>query len=258
MISKSDIKHLRSLKQKKYREKYNEFLIEGFRVIKFALESDSQLKTLFLTDRFNSSYSSDPIMDKIKNKIESIKIIDEKIMRKITNTETPSGISALCSLPKLNRDIKSLNGPGLFLDSIADPGNLGTICRTALWFGVNNIILSEKCVDPFNPKVLRGGMGSHFFLKFYSISIKNLSENNYKIIGTDTLGIPINEYNWEKTDKWVLVLGGEAQGISQENRILLDETISIPKYGHGESLNVAISGAILLSGLSGCFHDKNL
>ncbi len=247
MIYKSEIKHLYSLKQKKYRKKTGEFLIEGTRIITSALESVSFLKTIFITEHFKNSNSSKHVLDKIKKGDIPLKIIDEQTMKIFTDTENPSGISALCPLPELKLNINDFIGPGLFLDAISDPGNLGTICRTTAWFGVQNVILSPNCVDPFNPKVVRAGMGAHFHLNFYNISLKDLSENNYEIIGAGASGIPIHEFKQQNKKNWILVLGNEAHGISKENQALLNETISIPKYGAGESLNVAISAGILLS-----------
>jgi len=254
MISKSEIKHLHSLKQKKYREKYGEFMIEGTRIITSALESENTLKMVFVTEQFKDSVSSNPVLEQANKKNIPNKIVDEKTMDKITDTENPAGISAVCSLPKLKSSLNHFTGPGLFLDGISDPGNLGTIFRTASWFGITNIVLSPDCVNPFNPKVVRGGMGAHFHLSFYQVPLKSLSENNYEIIGTDITGTPVQKFKQKNSQNWILVLGSEAHGISEENRNFLDESISISKYGDGESLNVAVSAGILFYSLF--YHEK--
>ena len=254
MISKSEIKHLHSLKQKKYREKYGEFMIEGTRIITSALESENTLKTVFVTEQFKDSISSKPVLEQVKKRNIPNKIVDEKTMDKITDTENPSGISSVCSLPKLKSSLNDFNSPGLFLDGISDPGNLGTICRTSAWFGVTNIVLSQDCVNPFNPKVVRGGMGAHFNLNFYQVPLKSLSENNYEIIGADITGTSVQKFKQKNSQNWILVLGNEAHGISEQNRPYLNETISIAKYGDGESLNVAVSAGILFYSLF--YHEK--
>ncbi len=256
MISKSEIKYLNSLKHKKYREIHSEFLIEGQRIISSALEIDNSIKAVFFTERFKNSSTFKSVLEQIKKNCIPVKIVDEKTMNKITDTENPSGISAVCSLPKLKSSLNDFTGPGLFLDSISDPGNMGTICRTAAWFGVTNIVISQDCVDPFNLKVVRGGMGAHFHLNFYRIPLKTLSEKNYEIIGADFSGISLNDFKQKNENKWILVLGSEAHGISEDNRKYLDETISIPKYGEGDSLNVAVSAGVLLSSLA-CAGTKS-
>ena len=124
---------------------------------------------------------------------------------------------------------------------------MGTLLRTSVWFGIQNIILSKQCVDIYNPKVVRSGMGAHFYLK----SISNLSLDTFReshtIIGADQNGNSIN--NFEIETPWVLILGNEAHGLSKNNKELLDYIISIPKVGYGESLNVAVAGGIIIEHL---------
>lgn len=247
MISKAEIKYLNSLKHKKYREKHGVFLIEGPRIISSALEFNNSIKTVFFTERFKKNLSYKSVLDKIQTNQISKNIIDENAMDVITETENPSGIVALCTMQDLQKNLTGFTGPGIFLDKISDPGNFGTICRTAAWFGINHIFISQYCVDPFNPKAVRSGVGAHFQLKFFQVGLKTLSEKKIDIIGTDVTGTPVQECKGKNMKKWVVVLGNEAHGISDENKPYLDKIVSIPKHGFGESLNVATSAGIILS-----------
>tara|TARA_Y100000588_G_scaffold393231_2_gene508279 strand:- start:91300 stop:92055 length:756 start_codon:yes stop_codon:yes gene_type:complete len=247
MISKAEIKYLNSLKYKKHREKHGVFLVEGHRIISSALEFDNSIETIFLTERFKKPLSSRSVLEKIQTSQIPKKIIDEKEMNIITETETPSGIAALCTMQNLKTNLTEFAGPGIFLDKISDPGNFGTICRTASWFGVNHVFLSQHCVDPFNPKAVRSGAGAHFHLRFYQVDLKTLSEKKFDIIGTDITGTPVQEFKRKNINNLVVVFGNEARGISDKNRPYLDKIVSIPKHGFGESLNVAAAAGIILS-----------
>jgi TrmH family RNA methyltransferase len=252
MISISKIKYFRSLKYKKYRELSNEFLIEGTRIISSALEANTFLKTVLITDTFKDSPSSQNILKDLDNVGISIKVVNNKTMKSIATTEHPPGIAGVCSLPETQNNFINTKQPFIFLDTISNPGNIGTILRSASWFGIRNVALSPNCVEPFNPKSIRAGMGAHFHLNFQENTLlKTFVKENYWIIGSSPSGS--SYLKWEnplKKKNWVLVLGNEANGISEENQALLNEIISIPKYGTGESLNVATSAGILLSHLT--------
>ena len=252
MISKSKIKHLRSLKHKKYRELSNEFLVEGTRIVFSALEAQTVLNAVLVTDLYRDSPSSKHILTDIEKSGVSIININGKTMKSIATTEHPSGIAGVCSLPETQNNFIHTRQPFLFLDTISDPGNMGTILRSASWFGIQNIAFSPNCVDPFNPKSIRAGMGAHFYLNFQkNSSLKTFIKENYWIIGASPSGSSyLKLKNSLRKKEWVLVLGNEADGISEKNQTLLSNTISIPKFGVGESLNVATSAGILLSHLT--------
>ena len=230
----------------------NEFLIEGTRIISSALEANTFLKTVLITDAFKGSPSSQNILEDLDKVGISIKVVNNKTMKSIATTEHPSGIAGVCSLPETQNSFIHTKQLFIFLDTISDPGNMGTVLRSASWFGIRNVALSPNCVDPFNPKSVRAGVGAHFHLNFQENTLlKTFVKENYWIIGSGPAGS--SYLKWENTlekNKWVLVLGNEATGISEENQALLNETISIPKYGTGESLNVATSAGILLSHLT--------
>ena len=251
MISKAKIKYFRSLKYKKYRKLNNDFLIEGARIVSAALEANTSLKTVFITDVFKGSASSQHILKDLDRVKISIKVVNNRTMKSIATTEHPPGIAGVCSLPEPQNNFIQTKQPFIFLDTISDPGNMGTVLRSASWFGVQNVALSPNCVDPFNPKSVRAGMGAHFHLNFQENTLlKTFVKENYWLIGSSPSGTSYTDWkNPSKKKKWVLVLGNEGSGISKENQALLNDTISIPKYGAGESLNVATSAGILLSHL---------
>ena len=252
MISKSKIKYFRSLKHKKYRALRNEFLIEGTRIVSSALEANTFLKTVLITDAFRNSPSSQNILKDLDKVGISIKVVNNKTMKTIATTEHPSGITGVCSLPETQNSFFHTRQPFIFLDTISDPGNMGTILRSASWFGIQNIALSPNCVDPFNPKSIRAGMGAHFYLNFQeNSSLKTFVQENYWIIGSSPSGSSYLKLETPlKKKEWVLVLGNEANGISDEIKQLSKHQISIPQFGetkNTESLNVATATAILLS-----------
>ena len=141
---------------------------------------------------------------------------------------------------------KMLTNNCLYLDRLSDPGNVGTLLRSAAWFGVKNIALSKECADVFNPKVVRGAMGAHFLLTIVrNMDLSEFVNDEYCIIGADQNGSSIYDFKNNK-DKWVLVIGNEANGISKASRKNIQHFLSIPAIGSGNSLNAAVAGSILI------------
>jgi TrmH family RNA methyltransferase len=184
MISKSDVKFIKSLAYKKYRKIYKSFIIEGERLVSEAVQSKIIISQVYITDEFIAKPHHNSLMDLIAEQAIVTNFISEKEMIGICDTVSPSGILALCKPPdSLNINInKSENW--LYLDEIQDPGNLGTLLRSADWFGIGNIALSKNCIDIYNPKVLRGGMGAHFRLSIHeNILLNTFKEGQHTIIG---------------------------------------------------------------------------
>ena len=151
MISKTDIKKLSKLSTKKGRNEYNLYLIEGLRIIRSALRAQVLINRIFVTARFEESVDYQSISNRF-NKMLKPEIIDEKTMKQITQTVNPSGILAVCSLPKITELPSTIASNWLYLDKIADPGNLGTLLRSAAWFGTTQVALSPHCADPLIQK----------------------------------------------------------------------------------------------------------
>jgi len=245
MISKTDIKQLTRLSTKKGRNEYGLYLIEGLRIIRSALRAQAPINRIFVTTRFEESVNYQSMSNRF-NKILKPELIDEKTMKQITQTVNPSGILAVCSLPKITELPSTIASNWLYLDKIADPGNLGTLLRSAAWFGTTQVALSPHCADPFNPKVMRGGMGAHFSLQMVTnCDLRQFKSSDHLIIGADHRGISIVDFN-NNAKNWVLVIGSEAHGISKENSNYIEYSLSIPANGSGNSLNAAVAGSIML------------
>ncbi len=238
MIRRNQVKLIRSLQQKKFREEHGLFIVEGLRSIQEALRANASIESIFWTEAFSEKNSNHMnTISAVQN--ESILMAE---MKQLSPSTTPPGVLAVCKIPIF--DSPDMNRNFIYLDHISDPGNMGTILRTALWFGIHNIVLSEACIDPFNPKVVRGAMGAHFHISWIG-TMPLCAFTDYTVLGADYRGNSILAVK-KIPDKWVLVMGSEAHGISSDVHDELDQLIAIPKVGTGESLNVGVSMGILL------------
>ena len=239
MISQKQVK---SLHLKKYRSLNNQFIVEGSRSVSSAIDAKAIIDSVFYTLDF--SKKNPTLLEKV-NRIPS-KIVSSKEIRKLSPSANPSGILATCKIPNFEPFNKNKNI--IFLDNVSDPGNLGTILRTALWFGIDQIGYSSKSIDPYNPKVVRSAMGAHFSISWLGeLSLDDIK--GYKILGADHRGKSIHTINIDN-QRWALIMGSEAEGISKSTHSHIDELIGIPKVGEGESLNVGVSMGILLHELT--------
>ena len=235
MLTAHKIKILQSLDKKKFRQKYNLFLVEGNKTIKEIPTSHYLI---------NEIYSINPSELSLGNL--SATEISPTELKKISFLQHPKDSVAVCELRE--ELVETESGVQLILDGIQDPGNLGTIIRLADWFGISQIICSEDTADFYNPKVIQSSMGSFLRVNIVYQDLENyLSENQQPIIGTDMDGISFYEY--EFPEKFNLVLGNEGNGIRPEIENLLTDKIAIPRFGKSkatESLNVAMSAGIIL------------
>ena len=236
-MSLNSAKLVRSLHHKKYRKSHNKFILEGIRAIDFANNNSTEFSLIIHTKKI--SKQNPKLISKIKCK--SIEIVSAKEMDKLSPSKSPSGILAVASM--INYGQFNNNNNLVYLDKISDPGNMGTIIRTAAWFGVYQIALSPGCIDPYNPKVVRSAMGSHFSLNW--MGEKDISTlKNYKLIAADQNSK--NNKLDKLIDKWALVMGSESHGLSKKTLSYVDQRIGINKIGSGESLNVGVAMGILL------------
>ena len=235
MLTAHKIKILQSLDQKKFRQKYNLFLVEGNKTIKEIPSSGYRIKEIF-------SVNSDSLA------VESSLItkISPSELKKISFLQHPKDSVAVCEL-KEERVVEN-NLAQLVLDGIQDPGNLGTIIRLADWFGIPQIICSEDTVDLYNPKVIQASMGSFLRVNLVYQNLENfLHESDAAIIGTDMDGVSFYDYPFPT--QFNLVLGNEGNGIRPEIEKLLTDKITIPRFGKSqatESLNVSMAAGIIL------------
>lgn len=232
MISKNQIKNITRLQQKKYRQQEGLFIAEGVKVINEFLNSTFKLVDLFTTKTFN---------------VENETLITEAELKKISALKTPNTALAVFEIPKLS--LIESKGLIVALDALRDPGNLGTIIRLCDWFGVKQLLCSKETVDCFNPKVVQATMGSLTRVNVFYIDLNHyLEETKQTVFGAFMDGE--NVYASNLPADGILVLGNEANGISQSIEKQVNQRISIPRFGDlqaTESLNVATAGAILLS-----------
>ena len=239
------IKKIQSLKRGKYRLEYSQFFIEGKRLVKSALESGAKIENVYYTDSFKNDNPG--LIQTIEQAGFALEQIATKQLEKFSFTQSPAGIAAVCNFTDIgNPDINQHKW--LYLFQVSDPGNMGTLFRSAAWFGFTHIALSPDCVDPFNPKVVRAGMGAHFGLSIHSNIELNLFADSHTLIGADHRGNDVSDF--KSPEKFVLILGSEAHGLSKDIQGILDQTIAIEKTGFGESLNVGVAGAILMEKLA--------
>mgnify|MGYP000553959300 FL=1 len=233
-LSKNHIKLITSLSQKKYRQKHKLFVVEGVKVVQEFLNSSYELEIVFSTD---TDFSS-------TNKF--IEVTDQEL-KKISSLKNPNKVLAIFKIPNQINPI--MGGLILALDSINDPGNLGTIIRLCDWFGIEQLVCSNETVDCFNSKVVQASMGSLTRVAVSYLDLKKYLQNaSVPIFIADMDGL--NVYKTKLPDSALLVLGNEANGISDDIKQLVTTKVTIPRYGafqQTESLNVATASAILLS-----------
>ena len=235
MISKRQIKIITSLQQKKYRKLAGLFVAEGKKVIQEFLNSSFELDTLFTTDENLFTSNS------------KVTLISEAELKKISFLKTPNKALALFKISE--PVLIEKKGLIVALDEVRDPGNLGTIIRLCDWFGVKHLICSEATVDCYNPKVIQATMGSLTRVNVVYTDLKNyLSETNLPVFGAFMDGN--NVYKTKLPKDGILVMGNEANGVSEEISTFITEKIAIPRFGEiqqTESLNVAMATGILLN-----------
>jgi TrmH family RNA methyltransferase len=241
------------LRMKKYRDEWKIFMVEGTRLCQEALHSGWHVEAAFCSESFRSSESYKAFEKQLKKTSRPVTALKESSFKQLADTDQPQGILLVISIPTVN-NTQPLNFSGnrlvLILDGLRDPGNMGTLIRSADWFGVSLIISSPDSVDYYNTKVVRASMGSIFHLKLtvsenISETILNLKAQKFQVISTSPAS---KKYLTDIRIKSpvALILGGEAEGISHDLQKIADENIAIKKYGQAESLNVSVANDILL------------
>ena len=251
MISKNQIKVAKSLKHKKFRSQHSLFLVEGYRNCIELLKSDYTIQQFFYTEESIQSSRNAKLISEFKRSAVECEIVSMSEMSSISDSVTDQGMVAIVHLPGEDEtpNLNEMNDV-LCLESISDPGNLGTIIRTAAWFGIDSIFLSSDSVDRFNPKVVRSSAGAIFQIPIFVMSDLNDILNKSSEIGfTKIATVPSggkNIYEYEFPARSIILFGSEANGLSDNLMSKADMIISIPPKGRGESLNLAISCGIVL------------
>jgi TrmH family RNA methyltransferase len=245
MISKNKIKFIQSLERKKEREETGLFIAEGVKLINELLKANFQLETIISTDEG---------LPLLEHPGTEVILTSEVEMKKISLLKTPSQILAIVKQPKEQQLSSPLpNDFILALDTIQDPGNMGTIIRLASWFGIRTIVCSNDSVECFNPKVVQATMGAiaHVAIKYTHLPdlLPLALKENRTVYGTFLEGESI--YTSPLDNNGIIVLGNEGKGISNEVERFITKKISIPSFSNGnkniESLNVSIAAAIVCS-----------
>lgn len=250
MISKEKIKQIKKLHSKKWRTESWLFLVEGRKMILELLQSDWKecIQELYMSEKlFEEIVASFPFQGREFKR--ELCVWDTETLSKITTLESNNDGVAIVKQKTSQRNTAQNSWWTLVLDGIRDPGNMGTILRTASWFGIKNIICSEDSVELYNPKVVSATMGAMFHLNIYNENLENFYKNSILPIYTTELGWK-NFWEIVFPKSWVLVMGSESHGISEISRTYMTQWVLIPKLGYWESLNVWIATWILLSHIS--------
>ncbi|EHJ51717.1 TrmH family RNA methyltransferase [Streptococcus macacae] len=235
--SNSLLKKTKKLLRKKYRK--HSYLIEGWHLFEEAQRSHAAILRIFVTEDLAS---------KVKQ-LPNVFIVKEELLKDLSESKTPQGIIAEIAFPKWEMEL-ALKGRFLVLEDVQDPGNVGTMIRTADAAGFDAVFISEKTADIYNQKTLRSMQGSHFHLPIYRVSvlntIKDLQDSGVQIIATTLAKNSVNYKTITAPESFALVMGNEGQGISLEMAQAADVLAHIGMPGKAESLNVAVAAGIFL------------
>lgn len=247
-INNPTVKNWRKLQKKKEREKTNSYLIEGFHLIEEAIKyQEKSIHKVMIREDLVKNVEVKEILKNFEK--DQIVVITKQIADGISTTETNQGVFAEMKISESTFP-NEITAPFLLLDAVQDPGNVGTMIRTADAAGFQGVILGKGTVDLYNDKTLRAAQGSHLHLEIFQGNliefIKEFKENNLPIVGTE-LNSETKSYKKLKVDtNFGLVVGNEGNGVSNEVLELVDQNVYIPMKGHAESLNVAIAASILM------------
>jgi TrmH family RNA methyltransferase len=244
MLSKSQIGFIKSLHQKKYRKENGLFIVEGMKTLMEFFSSKYQIQSIYYLPQYQS------LLPKLPSNIKLFEVNNAEL-EKISTLQAPQGVLALLSVPG-NEEIppESLKSSfSMVLDGVQDPGNMGTIIRTADWFGFKHIICSANTVEVFNPKTVQATMGSLARVDICYVDLPEyLQRITVPVYAAMLDGESIYKVEWQQ--EGLVALGNEGKGISDEVAKLISRRITIPRVGAAESLNVSISAAIICAEIS--------
>lgn len=238
------IKEIRKLSEKKYRQKYEQFLIEGFRFVSEALCSDFDVEYIFILEEKQDKLA---LYEIEKNTSENTKMIlvSQSVLNSICDTLSPQGIVAVVKNKKFT--IKDEDGFYVLCDEVQDPGNMGTIIRSAHAAGALGLIVTKGVVDIYNQKTLRATMGSIFHVPIIETfeTVLELKDDGFKLL-VSSLEAKDDFYDVDLTGKLIISVGNEGNGVSTKVRDLADLLVKIPMPGKAESLNVGVAASIMM------------
>ncbi|MEW4354409.1 RNA methyltransferase [Streptococcus pneumoniae] len=234
------VKNTKKLHQKKYRK--DSYLIEGWHLFEEAVKAGADIKRIFVLEAYQ---------DKVAD-FTQVVLVTQEVLADLADSKTPQGIVAEIALEKPVLP-QTLNGKYLFLEDVQDPGNVGTIIRTADAAGFDGVFLSKHSADLYNLKTLRSMQGSHFHVPIYRMDTSDILDlaraSRLSILAT-TLAQDSVDYRTLTNQEFLLVMGNEGQGISSDVAKAADQLVHISMKGQAESLNVAVAAGILIFALS--------
>ena len=256
------IKEIKALKEKKYRDRKGLYFIEGIRFIEEALKEKELINKVLVSEKITEVKGGSEILKQLEEAdSRNVYTVPDKLYLEVTDTENPQGILAVMS--KKSVGIESVYDDKNFfvvLDSIQDPGNMGTIIRTADAAGATAVIVSKGCVDVYNPKVLRSTMGSIFHIPIcYCENIleglQSLKEKGITLCAAHLDGEK-SYFDLNNKDNIAVIIGNEANGISDSVAAISDELVKIPMEGKSESLNASVAAGLLIYEVLRCRMQK--
>ena len=245
MLSKSQISFIKSLHHKKFRKETQLFLVEGIKSVVEFLNSPYKIKIVYYTADIDKKFLTLLMQNNI-----STDLISQQDLQRISALNSSTSVVAIIEMGIHTIDVAYLQGKySLVVDGVQDPGNMGTIIRTADWFNIHQIICSENCVDVYNPKVVQASMGS---LARIPITYTDLSVMLSQVASLPVYGALLHGqavYETQFMEQGIILVGNEGNGISLNLQPYITQAITIPKFGKAESLNVAIATSIICSEL---------
>ena len=243
-LSNEKIKEAAKLSQKKYREESGFFLAEGLKTIQAAYDNNYEIERIFVLEEKANDY------DFIKEKII---IVSHEVMKKISTTDSATTAIAVIKSKRFDEEIFKKMNKILLLENVKDPGNLGTIIRSAVAFGIEGLIFCGECVDIYNTKVLRSTVGTAFMLPWCKVNVKEIKclLPSHEIISTtlrDTKTYSLE--NIQVPQKYVIAFGSEASGITEDMARISDKFLKIEHSPKVESLNLSVAASIVLWALN--------
>lgn len=235
------IKKIIKLKNKKYREEFGLFVAEGERSVKDAVASDFTVDAVIMSEAYYAQHET-------QFTEQTVVVTTDKIFQQLCDTKTPQGVLAVLAMPK---SPESLSGKRyIYCDCIQDPGNAGTIIRSADAFGFDGVVFSKGCVDVYAPKVIRSSMGSIFHIEMIAdvedVFLEQAKKNGYflSVTALHKNSVPLADGTF--SDKQIFVIGNEGNGVTEHVLSLADETVHIPMQGAAESLNAGVAASVLM------------
>ena len=244
------IKEVKKLNKKKDRTKKGLYFIEGVRIVEDAIKSKASVEYILYSDRLFQTEEGKRLFNIISEKFRCYEI-EHNLFKEVSDTENSQGVLAVVRMKEHTLDdIRKNKSFIIFLDKLQDPGNMGTIIRSADALGVSGIIVSKGSVDIYNPKVVRSTMGSIFHIPIVQIedsidTINKLKKDGVKILAT-TLDEANYCYNVDLKEDILIIIGNEGRGISEDLINISNENVIIPMIGKSESLNVAMASSIIM------------